>query len=210
MSDIQPNQDEARTPTGELKPTTPTDTTPPPAEQKKETLLTEDDKKDDKAPTGAPEKYEAYKLPENFTMDEAQMTEVNTMFKDLNLSQNQAQQLIDYYAKQSQSAAQAQMDLYNNQRKEWQDAVKADPEIGTKLPQVKTDINRLLDSMGDPKLANEFKQAMDLTGAGDNPSFIKAFWKIAQKYSEGKPVSGTPAKPTARPSAAQSLYPNHP
>jgi len=37
--------------------------------------------------------------------------------------------------------------------------------------------------------------AMDLTGAGDNPAFIKIFHKLAERLGEGSPVAGSTAKP---------------
>jgi len=56
---------------------------------------------------------------------------------------------------------------------------------------------------------------MDSTGAGDNPAFIKAFYKLAQRVTEGSYVQGRgPAEVTApggrRPSPAQAMYPNLP
>jgi hypothetical protein len=57
---------------------------------------------------------------------------------------------------------------------------------------------------------------MDYTGAGNNPAFIKAFWKMAQALTEGGHVAGTGPAPIGqkppgaaeRPTAAKALYPN--
>jgi hypothetical protein len=57
---------------------------------------------------------------------------------------------------------------------------------------------------------------MDLTGAGDNPAFIKAFWKLSQHVVEGKPAPGGGPSPhgqvavgqAQRPSIAQAMYPS--
>lgn len=175
-----------------------------------ETLLTE--KKDEKAPTGAPEKYEAFKLPENFVMTEAQTTDVQKLFKEQGFTQAQAQAMVDYYASMSQSAMKEQRDAYTTQRKEWKDAVLADPEMKD-FNSVRTGIGRMIDGLGDAALAKEFRQAMDLTGAGDHPAFVKLFHKLATKYSEGKPATGgvpnvTRPGTAERPSAAHALYPN--
>ena len=55
-----------------------------------------DKDKDKKA--GAPEKYEAFKVPDGVQVDEAALKEFEPMARGLNLSQEQAQQLVDFYA----------------------------------------------------------------------------------------------------------------
>jgi hypothetical protein len=51
---------------------------------------------------------------------------------------------------------------------------------------------------------------MDLTGAGDNPAFIKVFTKMAARMSEGKPVDAGKPPGGAKPTPAQSMYPKLP
>ena len=174
-------------------------------------------KKDEAKPAGAPEKYEAFKVPEGFVLDEAVAKEAGDIFKNLGLDQAQGQSLVDFYAAKTKEAAEQPYNEYLKMREGWQNDVKADPEIGSRLPQVKETVSRALDSLGDPKLAADFRAAMDLTGAGDHPAFIKAFYKLAQQVTEGKAVKGMgpstagqqePGK--APPSAAHALYPNLP
>ena len=192
MSDVAlANEPESRTPTGEIKdqtpPTTPSTETPETKPQTTETKPTQDkpslvnakepEKAETKAAEGAPEKYEAFKVPEGFEMPEETTKEVQTMFKDLNLSQEAGQKLIDYYAKQSQQAAEAPFKLWQQTQEKWQNDVKSDPEIGSKLTEVKTTVAKAIDGLGDAKLANDFREAMDYTGAGNNLAFIKAFYR---------------------------------
>lgn len=213
-----------QTPTGEIKDQSPPP--PPKAETKPATTSTpttteksaEPDKPsllNEKAPEGAPEKYEDFKVPDGFTLDPKVAEEAGAMFKGMGLSQNQAQTLIDYYVQKSQESLQQPYNAYRDMREGWVKEVKADPEIGGKLDQVKTTVARAIDGLGDPKLAGEFREAMDFTGAGDNPAFIKVFFKLAQMVTEGgRAVGGAPAPvraPGTRPaSAAQVLYPNLP
>jgi hypothetical protein len=143
------------------------------------------------------------------------MGEAGKIFKDMNLSQDQAQALVDFYAKQSQQAAEAPVKYWQDMQKQWQEAVQNDPEIGgSKLDGVKATIGKAIDGIGDPKLATEFRQAMDFTGAGNNPAFVKFFWKLAQQLTEGSHVTGGgPSKfgqqaPKQGPaSPAKALYP---
>lgn len=224
------NEPEARTPTGEIKDQTtttptsteapsPTPTEPKPSEPSTKPSLANEKPADAKPePTGAPKEYEAFKVPEGFEMPEETTKEVTGLFKDLNLSQEQGQKLIDYYAKQSQEAVEAPYKLWEKTQEEWQNKVRLDPEIGPKLNEVRTTISKAIDGMGDAKLANEFRDAMDYTGAGNNLAFIKAFYRLAQMVTEGGHVSGTgPSKfgqsapgTAERPTAARALYPNLP
>jgi hypothetical protein len=176
-----------------------------------------DDKKPD-APAGAPEKYTDFKLPEGIKLEGDQLTAATTLFKESGLSQDAAQKMVDFHVAQLKATAEAPLAAYQAQREAWQTAAKADPEIGPKLAAVKETLGRAYDSLGDPALVAEFKAAMDLTGVGDNPAFIKAFYRFAQRVTEGKHVAGGGPSPhgqrapgaSAVPTPAQALYPNLP
>jgi len=225
------NSTEARTETGELKSvasqstesTTSTETTTPGTQSTTQastdgdkSLLNDGSAKTEE-PVGAPEKYTDFKVPDGFELKPDVVEEASKLFKGLNLSQDQAQSLIDFYTAKNTEAANAPYELYANMRKDWQDKVKADPEIGGRLDHVKETVSRALDSLGDAKLASEFREAMDLTGAGDHPAFIRAFYRMAQKLVEPRHVAG--AGPSAagqrspgasRPNLASAMFPNLP
>jgi hypothetical protein len=216
----QPNTAEARTPTGELKPVeTPTVTTPTPeAPVADQSLLNTDEPKPEgeAKPEGAPEAYTDFKLPEGQTLDKETLDAARPLFKEMNLSQDQAQKLVDFYSDKVTKLATAPYDAYREMRTGWQNEVKA--EYGAKLPEVKATIGRAIEALGDSSLQAGFRQAMDLTGAGDNPGFVKAFYKWSQMVTEGRPVNATTPSPlgqrapgdSAKPSAAQALYPDLP
>jgi hypothetical protein len=212
-----------RTTTGEIKdqtppletkqePTTPEVKPEPEPKAGDKSLLNEDPK----AQPGAPEKYEPFAVPEGFELDEAVSKEAGDLFKGLGLSQDSAQKLVDFYSAKTQESAEAPFKLWRDTQERWVSEVKADPEIGGKLDQVKTTISKAIDGLGDSKLANDFRIAMDYTGAGNNPAFIRAFYRLAQKLVEPTHVSGNaPSKfgqrqPGVPESAAKALYPNLP
>ena len=230
-----PNTTEARTETGEIKDATAISTTPettPAPEPKVETkpdaapapeaktedkslLNQKDEKAAAKAAPGAPEKYADFKAPEGFEIDKATLESALPVFKELGLGQDQAQKLVDFYATVSQKAADAPFQLWKETQQKWVDEIKADPEIGGKLDQVKATVSKAIDGLGDPKLANDFRAAMDYTGAGNNPAFIRAFYKLASKLSEGGTVIGGGPVGQVEPgkgqqSAAHRLFPNLP
>lgn len=213
-----PNSPEARTPTGELKDPaiaakeSSTTSTPTPENKEGEPKAPEAPK-----PEGAPEKYEAFKVPENFEIPEAQNKEITDTFKSLGLSQDQAQKLVDLYAKNAQEAAEAPFKMWMDTQEKWRAEITNDPDVGKQLPQVKETIGRALDSLGDPGLTKAFKETMDFTGAGNNLAFVKVFWKLAQQLTEGRPAEG--GRPSAfgqqAPKAgpitpAKALYPHLP
>jgi hypothetical protein len=133
----------------------------------------------------------------------------------MNLPQAHAQQLVDFYVKKTQESFQQPFNTYQDIRKGWVEEAKSHPEIGRNLDQVIATVGRAIDGLGDAKLASDFRAAMDFTGAGDNPAFIRVFYKFAQMVTEGGAVKGTgPAaagqqNPAQGPrSAAHALYPN--
>jgi hypothetical protein len=215
----------ARTPTGEIasqtqttdpKATTPqTSTTstetPSLANQPGESLANQKT-----AEGGAPETYSQWTVPEGFTLDETVSKEIGGIFKGLNLSQEQGQKLVDFYTAKTAESANQPYQVWQETQEQWIKEVKADRELGPRLNEVKTTISRAIDGLNDPKLARDFREAMDFTGAGNNPAFIRAFWKLAQMVTEGGHVAG--GGPSAQgqrrqgesPSAARAMYPNLP
>jgi hypothetical protein len=215
----------ARTPTGEIstqtQTTTPTATTPQTSTTATESPSlvnqpTESLANQQPAPQGAPETYADFAVPEGYELDKAVATEASTIFKEMNLTQAQAQKLVDFYTAKTTESANQPYQVWNDMQERWVREVKNDPVVGPRLAEVQTTISRAIDGLGDPKLAQEFRAAMDYTGAGNNPAFIKAFWKLAQKITEGSHVSGNGPSPAAHPnggrpaSAAQAMYPNLP
>ncbi|HSW91823.1 MAG TPA: hypothetical protein VLG09_04210, partial [Candidatus Saccharimonadales bacterium] len=189
------------------------------AEDKEATLLNQKDeeKKPEKADS-APAAYEPFKAPEGFEINEATNKEIGELFKGMNLSQENAQKLVDNFAKRMQEAAVAPYDHWKQTNEKWTAEIKADKDIGHRLPEVRATVAKAIDGLGDPALATAFREAMDLTGAGNNPAFVRAFYKLAQKVTEGSHVSGTgPSKfgqlepgKSERPTAAKAMYPNLP
>ena len=240
----QGNQPEARTSDGTLKDQNPAplgNTTPTPTPEKKPeggSFLTQDppkpeDKKPvegdpkpegDKKPEGedkpkpdpaaaAPEKYE-FKFPEGYTLSEEGSKEVTALFKDLGLSQDQANKLVDYYGKNLLASAEAPYKQWADTQKEWVSDIHE--RFGSKAEATRRDINEAITNAMPPSLAKSFRSALDITGAGSNPDIFEALSILAKPHIEGKPVTpGAPSKeankpPGApdRPSLAEAMYPH--
>ena len=153
-------------------------------------------------PDGAPEQYEDFKLPEGYALDEAKVTDFKDFAKANNLTQEAAQGLVDRHVAALEEANKAPYTLWHDTQKQWQEAAKADPEFGG--AQYEANIAKAasaIDQFGGPKL----REALNFTGAGNNPEVIRAFVRIGQAMGEGKFVSGNPAS-TAPKSTAEILF----
>ncbi len=221
------NDPTARTNDGTIKDQSPASTTPTPEPKPEgDSFLTQGDKKpeaevkpeikpEDKkpdAPQGAPEKYEDFKLPEGFQFDKAQLEAATTLFKESGLTQEGAQKLVDFYAKNGLQAAEAPYKAWADLQKEWTS------EIGNRFPgdkstSVKSMISSVIDSVLPPTLAKGLRAALDITGAGSHPDVVEAFSILLKPLSEGTPVRGNgPSKESQAapgsgpPSVADAIY----
>jgi hypothetical protein len=172
-------------------------------------------------PVGAPEAYSPWKLQEGYELDTGVSEAGSKIFKELNLTQDQAQKLVDFYSEHAIKSSKETLDAWTATRKEWRDGIAADPQLskltgsngnfGPDSALVVT-VNRALDGLQNPKLVSDFKDAMELTGAGDNPAFVKVLYALASKVTEGTTYAkGEPSKAAnARPTPGAALYPNLP
>jgi hypothetical protein len=219
------NQPEARNPDGSLKETTAKQTEQSTEPEKKAEPKAEGDegkkegdkKEEPKKPEGAPEKYEAFKVPEGYTLDEKVATEAQALFKEADLTQDMAQKFVDLYSAQSTQISEKLETLIADTRAEWRKEIAQDKTIGNGTDnlrdEVKATIGRAIDGLGDQKLVSDFRAAMNMTGAGDHPAFVRAFYKLAQQVTEAKPVTGkgpAPVDPKKPISAAQAMFPDLP
>src|SRR5258707_6983365 len=98
------------------------------------------EKKEGDATAGAPEKYGDFKLPDGYKFDEKQLTDATALFKEMNLSQDQAQKLVDHYAANSLQAAEAPYKAWADLQKQW--VADISDRFGSKADSVRTDIGK--------------------------------------------------------------------
>lgn len=146
------------------------------------------DKPDEKEqkPEGAPEKYE-FKAGEGVELDTEALKDFEPVARDLNLTNEQAQKLVDAYPKILAGVQQRQAEAWQKQTEGWAETVKADKEIGgDKLTANLSAAQRALEQFGDPEL----KEYLASTGLGNHPALVKAFIKVGKAMSEDKVVTG--------------------
>ncbi|WP_209634583.1 peptidase [Cronobacter sakazakii] len=140
----------------------------------------------DKKAEGAPEKYE-FKATEGVELDTEALKDFEPVARELNLTNEQAQKLVDAYPKILAGVQQRQADAWQKQTEQWAADVKADKDIGgDKLTSNLSAAQRALEQFGSPEL----KQYLDSTGLGNHPALVKCFVKVGQGMSEDKMLSG--------------------
>lgn len=149
----------------------------------------EGDKPDDKEQKqeGAQEKYE-FKPAEGQELDTAALEQFEPIARELNLTNEQAQKMVDLYGTKIMPMVQKQQaEFWQKTTEQWAADVKADKEIGgDKLTANLSAAQRALEQFGDPEL----KEYLDSTGLGNHPALVKAFIKVGKAMSEDKVVTG--------------------
>ncbi|MBE0126768.1 peptidase [Citrobacter amalonaticus] len=170
-----------------------------PADDKKPEGDKPAEKKEDDKPEGAPEKYE-FQAAEGVELDTEALKEFDPVAREMNLTNEQAQKLVDVYPKILAGVQQRQVEAWQQTTEQWAADVKADKEIGgDKLPSNLSAAQRALDQFGTPEL----KTYLNDTGLGNHPDLVKAFVKIGKAMSEDGMVTGSN---DGQRSAAEVLY----
>ena len=148
---------------------------------------------------GAPEKYE-FQAGEGVELDTEALKDFEPVARELNLTNEQAQKLVDAYPKILAGVQQRQAEAWQAQTEQWAADVKADKEIGgDKLTANLSAAQRALDQFG----TSELKEYLNNTGLGNHPDLVKTFVKIGKAMSEDGMVTG---KESGQRSAAEVLY----
>lgn len=170
--------------------------------QAKDTVLTAKDGDADKAKDAVPDTYAEWKLPEGVVIDKELADRATPIFKELGLSQDKAQRLVDLFADARRQAAEQQIAAYAETQTKWVADAKADKEFGGEAFEKNVAIARkAIDRFGSPEL----QAALAATGAGNHPEFIRFALRIGQAISEdGTMVSGGSA--AGKRSAAEILF----
>ncbi len=149
---------------------------------------------------GAPEKYE-FKAPEGVDLSQPVVSAFSEVAKELNLSQDAAQKVVDKVAPLMAKQSQEAFEQVNNA---WLEATKSDKEFGgDKLNANLAVAKKALDAFGTPEL----RELLNKTGLGNNPEVIRAFYRAGKAMSEDSYVPGG-KQPTAaaKRDAATALY----
>lgn len=136
---------------------------------------------------GAPEQYSEFATPEGYNLDEAAHAAFQETAKTLNLTQEQAQQLIDYDAKRTLEGTDTATKQWNDTLDGWKADLKNDEVMGGAKHEENLGLaNKAIDAFGTPEL----RTFLDESGLGSHPELLKAFHKAGSAISEDQLVSG--------------------
>lgn len=150
-------------------------------------------------PTGAPESYADFTLPEGQELE----PEATSVFKEAakadNLSQAQAQRYVDLASGLVERTLKGFQDAGTQRIEQWAEQLKTDPEVGGREYEAKVQIAlNAVGQFGD----EELKQTFTEYGLGNNPAIVRAFYRIGKAMGESGFVHGQgneqPAKPANR------------
>lgn len=169
---------------------------------------TEDQAKADEAKKneGAPETYEDFKVPEGMEASQELVDEFKPVLKDLNLSQEKAQALIDFYTAKVLPGMQAKgLEVWNNELAQRQQAIEKDPEIGgEKLKATGETINRVANTFLKPE---ETAELMEYSKRfGDCPAFVKLLTRVGGAMKDDGVVMAGAGGETSTKTLAERLY----
>lgn len=147
----------------------------------------EDDAKAEEAKKvkGAPEAYEDFKIPEGMESAKDVLDELKPILKDeLNLSQEKAQKLIDFYTGKVLPHFQAKgIEVWNADIEKRQNEIKNDKEIGGEKLKASTEaVNRVVNSFLKPEESEALKEYS--ARFGDSPVLIKLLARVGNAMKE--------------------------
>jgi len=151
-------------------------------------------------PDGAPEQYE-FAAPEGVQLDDAQIAAFSEVAKELNLTQDAAQKIVEKMAPAMQAR---QLEVLQQARQNWAEATKTDQEFGgEKLNENLAVAKKAMDAFGSPEL----RKLLNESGLGNHPELIRVFFRAGKAISEdGFVPGGRASAPPADP--AKRLFPN--
>lgn len=137
---------------------------------------TEQTKEPEQQQETAPEHY-VLKNANGEDVEPQELEMMSRMFKDVNLSQEQAQKLYSAYEKEQGSFIEQSQKAFNQMRDDWFNQTISDPQLGGQnIGQTKLCIKRVMQQCGNKELS-EF---LNKTGLGFNPAMVRFMTKVGE------------------------------
>lgn len=135
-----------------------------------------------------PEAYAFKDLPEGYAMSEQQLAEVSPLFKELGLTQEQADKLVAFDAKRALAAEQAGLEQRQGLVTGWEKSLREDATFGGANFDANVGVaQKALAQFGTPELSTMLKES----GLGSHPEVVRLFHRIGQQLAEGQLHSGS-------------------
>ena len=148
---------------------------------------------------GAPEKYADFKLPEGVTFKPEQVTKFSALAKELNLTQEAAQKLVDFQSESAKVYAQESLEGHKAMVKGWETETRK--RLGANFEAEMAVAAKARDQFGTPEL----RELLGTTGLANHPDVINFFIKVGKGMMEDGHVDGKGKTP---PSDGALFYPD--
>ncbi len=175
------------------------------------------------APAALTAESYTFTLPEGIQVDDALLGEAKGLFATAGIAPEAAATLVQTILPkllegQVSALAAAQQEQYNTLQTSWVAEINALPDFKGETRKIsEAAIASALDTFGPTvqreaadgtkKTVNLAREAMDITGAGNNPAIVQLILSMSKALSEGSPTGlGRPAG-GGRKSFAETLYP---
>jgi hypothetical protein len=156
------------------------------AEQLTPEVKAEEAKTEEEKPS-VPDEYQDFVAPEEIQLDTELIGEFKAKAKDMGLTQDKAQEVVDLGVKLQQKWQATQMQAIEQARTQWVEQANSDKEFGgEKLTENLSVAKKALDTFGTPEL----KQLLNDSGLGNHPEIIRAFYRAGKSISEDRFVGG--------------------
>lgn len=161
------------------------------AEEERRAALTEEERTAEDTQKAAeaeknkiPEEYADFTLPDGMQMDAELLEDFKPLAKELGLSQEKAQKLVDLQAKAMQKMHTDRLAEYEGLKAQWAKDTKADKEIGgDKGDQYDSNVEiaqRAMNTFATPEL----KQLLNEYGLGNHPELVRLMVRIGKGMKE--------------------------
>lgn len=151
---------------------------------------------------GPPEEYADFSTPEGIELDAAVLGDFRAVARELGLSQEAAQRVVDLGSQLTAKAAEQQASQFEAWKQECVQLLAKDPELGgANLTRTQADMARGRDQFGSPA----FVQLLDDFGLSNHPEVVRFLAKVGKEVADDNVVNAggdnTPAQ-----TAAQRLF----
>jgi hypothetical protein len=154
--------------------------------------------------------------PVDIEIDTELAAAATPVFKDLKLTNEQANKVAAMVPQVQQRVLQRQADDHAALRADWAKAAKEDKDIGgAKFEETTTLAARALDAFGaksvkdkDGNETQPFRKLLNDTGLGDHPEMLKMFREIGKLVGEDGELIRSDAKPVKDKDRLEVLYPD--
>jgi hypothetical protein len=165
----------------------------------------QEDKAETKVEVKAPEKYDL-KLPEGSLLDASELSAVEAYAKSKKLTQEMAQDLVEYRSSVKAEHNEALQLKAQEMREVWLNDLMNDKEIGgDKAKAAVGDAKSLIDKFGN----SQFKQALNDTGLGNHPELVRFLSNVYRSYAASDTAVHGGTHTVQKPSLEDVFYKNN-